>query len=129
LLADGDELVQEPDPSGEQQFVAKVRAILGDSRFLDYLKNSDVSIDRTLAGLEKLQLPRTTALQIFDLRHDSIARAQHIRDLPIHRAEKRTQLVALRQSAFEQLLALSNGDADSALIRANEMWLQEIKAP
>ncbi|MDB6059089.1 MAG: hypothetical protein JWO95_2933 [Verrucomicrobiales bacterium] len=129
LLAGGDEVVQEPDWVGEQQFLSKARTLLGDSRFLDYLTNSDMSIARTLVGLEKLQLPRTTALQIFDLRHDSIARTQQIRDLPIHRAEKRTQLVALRQSAFDQLLNLCNGDADNPIIRANEMWLQEVKAP
>jgi hypothetical protein len=121
--------VQEPDAAGEQQFLSKARSLLGDSRFLDYLKNTDVSIARTISGLEKLQLPRTAALQLFDLRQESIAHAEQIRDLPIHRAEKRTQLVALRQSAFEQLLALSNGDADSVVIRANEKWLQEIKSP
>jgi hypothetical protein len=129
LLAGGDEVVQEPDWAGEQQFLSKARSLLGESRFLDYLKNSDVSIGRTLVGLEQLQLPPTTALQIFDLRQQSIARSHQIRDQPIHRAEKRTQLAALRQSAFEQLLALSNGDSESQVIRANERWLQEIKSP
>lgn len=129
LLAGGDEVVQEPDWAGEAQFLSKARALLGDNRFLNYLKNSDVSMERTLLGLEQLQLPRMTALQLFDLRQQSIARAQQIRELPIHRAEKRGQLAALRQSALDQLLALANGDEESVLVRANGKWLQEIKAP
>jgi hypothetical protein len=129
LLAGGDEVVQEPDWAGEQQFLSKARSLLGDSRFLDYLTHFDLSIARTVAALETLQLPRTTALQLFDLRQQSTARAQQIRDLPIRRAEKRAQLAALRQSAFEQVLALSNGAEDTPIIRANEKWLQEIKSP
>jgi hypothetical protein len=129
LLAGGEELVHEPTWSGEQQFNAKARSLLGESRFLDYLKNCDVSIDRTVAALDNQQLPRSLALQLFDLRQNAIARAQQIRDLNIHRSEKRVQLGALRQNAFETVLTLCNGAAESPLMRANEKWLQEIKTP
>jgi hypothetical protein len=86
-------------------------------------------MDRTLVTLEKEHLPRSLALQLFDLREEAMARAQEIRQLPERRAEKRAQLAALRQSAREQLAALPNSASDGLLIRINEDWLQEIAKP
>ena len=84
----------------------KLRSLLGDNRFLDYLKSCDAGIEKTLVTLEKEHLPQSLALQLFDLRQEAIARAQEIRQLPVRRAEKRAQLAALRQNALEQLASL-----------------------
>ncbi len=129
LLAEDSTLLQELDRAGEQQFNAKTRSLLGDSRFIDYLKNCDVSIERTLAALESVHLPRTLTLQLFDLREDALARAQEIRQLPTRRAEKRLRLAALRQNSIEQLAALSNATTDSPLFNINHEWLQQIANP
>lgn len=129
LLAESDDLFGETDWVGEQKFYAKARELLGESRFLDYLKSCDVGIDRTIATLEKEHLPTSLALQLFDLRQEAMARAQEIRQLPVRRADKRLRIAALRQSALEQLASLSNGETDTALIRINQDWLQEIANP
>jgi hypothetical protein len=128
-FAKGDELLQEPDWTGEQQFNAKARLLLGDSRFIDYLKSGDASMGRTLATLKKEHLPRSLALQLFDFRQEAMARAQEIRELPLRRTEKRTHLAALRQNAIEQIAALSNAATDSPLVEINRDWLQEIANP
>lgn len=129
LLTRSDELLQEPDWNGDQLFHARARSLLGDDRFIDYLKSWDASIERTLTALEKVHLPRSRALQLFDLRQESIARAQEIRRLPIRRAEKRAQLATLRQSALEQLSVLSIAAADNPLLKLDQDWLQEIANP
>lgn len=129
LLVGSDELVREPDWVGEQQFNAKARGLLGDSRFIDYLKNCDASIEKTLAVLEKEQLPRSLALQLFDLREDVLSRAREIRLLPERRAEKRADLATLRQSALEQLANLPDIAIESPLLEVNRDWLQEIANP
>ncbi|MDB6029213.1 MAG: hypothetical protein JWM68_5436 [Verrucomicrobiales bacterium] len=128
VLLENDKLFPELDSSGEQQFYTKARSLLGDSRFIDYLKNCDIRIGRTFVELEKEHLPRSLALQLFDLRQEATARAQEIRQQPVRRAEKRAQLAALRQSAVEQLAALPNA-SDSPLLRLNQDWLQEIAKP
>jgi hypothetical protein len=76
-----------------------------------------------------MQLPRMLALQIVDLRKNATTRAQEIRQLPLHRSEKRVQLAALRQSAVEQIAALSSATTDNPLLNFNMDWLQEIKNP
>jgi len=129
LIAGDNELLQEPDSTGERQFLVKARGLLGDNRFIDYLKSCDASFEKTLAALEQEHAPRTLALQLFDLRQEATARAQEIRDMPVRRAEKRTQLVALRQSALEQFTAFSNAGTDSPLLRINEEWLHQIEIP
>jgi hypothetical protein len=129
LLAGGDELAQEPDWGGEQEFNAKARGLLGDSRFIDYLKSCDASMEKTLAVLEKEQLPRSLALQLFDLRQEALSRAREIRLLPERRAEKRAGLAALRQSALEQLANLPDIAIESPLLEVNREWLQEIANP
>ncbi|MGZ4963837.1 MAG: hypothetical protein ACXWC8_14870 [Limisphaerales bacterium] len=129
LLAENRELLQEPGWAGEQQFNAKARALLGDNRFIDYLKSCDASIDRTIAALDAVHLPRTLTLQFFDLRENALARAQEIRQMPAPRAEKRVRLAALRQSAIEQLAALPNATTDSPLFNINHEWLQQIANP
>ena len=128
FLTSADE-VQEPDWIGEQRFNAKARSLLGDNRFLNYLKSSDASIERTLATLQKEHLPRTVALQLFDLRLQSMARAQEIRHLPIRRTEKRTQLAALHEHAIQQITSLPNPKHDELLLNNNQDWLQEIASP
>lgn len=129
LISKENELLPELDSAGEQQFQAKMRSLLGDSRFLEYLKHCDASIERTLAALKKEQLPESLALELFDFRQEALARAQEIRQLPVRRAEKRVQLAALRQNVLEQVAGLSNGATESALFQANEDWLQEIAHP
>lgn len=129
LSRSSDELLQEPDWNGEQQFHAKARSLLGDDRFLDYLKSYDASIERTVIALEKVHLPRSRALQLFELRQEAMARAQEIRGLPIRRAEKRSQLATLRQRALEQIAALSIAANDNPLFKLDQDWLQEIANP
>jgi hypothetical protein len=123
MLAKGDESLQEPDWATEHQLNARTRVLLGESRFVEYLKSSDASIERTIATLEKEHLPRNLALQMFDLREEAMSRAQAIRQLPVRRAEKRSQLAALRQSAVEKL------GTDSMLLKISQDWLQEIANP
>jgi hypothetical protein len=129
LLAEGRELVQEPDIAAEQQFNTRARSLLGDNRFIDLLNNCDTTVARTLAALDNEHLPRSMALEIFDLRQNTTVHAQEIRHLPMHRAEKRVQLAALRQSAIDQIAALSNATTDSPLLRYNMDWLQDIRNP
>jgi hypothetical protein len=129
LLAGRDEFLEEPGLVAEQQFNAEARGLLGDSRFIDYLKSCDRGIERTIAALEKEHFSRDLALQLFDLREQALVRAQQIRQLPIRRAEKRAQLSALRQNAAEQLATLSDPTTESPVLRVNEDWLQEIASP
>jgi hypothetical protein len=124
-----DELLQEPDCADEQQFNTKARGLLGDDRFIDYLKSCDASMERTLATLEKEYLPRNLALQLFDLRQEVMNRAREIRQLPVRRAEKRTRLAALRQNALEELATLPNAVTESPVLEINRDWLQEIANP
>jgi hypothetical protein len=119
----------DPDWPSEQKFNGRARSLLGDTRFLEYLKCGDTSIGRTLVAVEKERLPRSLALQLYDLRQAAAERAQEIRGLPVSRSEKRAQLAALRQSAFEQLAALPNAAAEGLLVRINEDWLQEVAKP
>ncbi len=129
LFAEGDEPLQGPDWDGEQRLNAKVRLLLGDSRFVDYLKSCDASLGRMLTSLERKRFPRSLALTLFAIRQDAMARAQEIRQLPLRRAEKRTHLAALRQRALEQLGALSKGGTNNLLLEINQDWLQEIGNP
>jgi hypothetical protein len=123
------ELGQEKDWASEQKFDAKARSLLGDSRFLNYLKSCDASIEKALATLEKEHLPRSLALQLFDLRQEAMARAQGIRQLPVRRSEKRTRLAALRQNALEELATLPNATTENPVLEINRDWLQEIANP
>jgi hypothetical protein len=129
LLADGRELVHEVNSVAEQQFNAKARSLLGDNRFIDYLKTCDATIEYTLVTLDKLQSPRTLALQLFDVRQAYVVRAGEIRQLTLRRSEKRVQLAALRQSAIDQIASIVGATADGPLLRYNMDWLQEIKNP
>ncbi len=129
LLAKSDEPLAERDWGTEQRLNAKVRSLLGEGRFLEYLKNCDVSFERILTTLEKEHLPPNFALQLFDLREEAMARAQEIRQLPLRRAERRARLAALRQRAIEQLEALPKGVTDNLLVRINQDWIQEIANP
>lgn len=129
-LLDGNEgFVQEPASNAEEQFLAKTRSILGESRFLDFLKNSDPSMERTLTALDNEHLPRSLALPLFDFRLAALNRAQEIRKEFERPAEKRAQLAALRQNALEQIGTLRKGENETPLLKLNQDWLQEIAKP
>ncbi len=124
--------VDEPsvtDWSAEQQFNVKARALLGDSRFINYLKSCDAGIERTLGVLQKEHLPRNLVLQLFDLRQQSMTAAQEIRQMPLRRAEKRKRLAAVRENAVEELTSLRHIATDDLLLRINQDWIQEIANP
>jgi hypothetical protein len=115
---------------GEKVLLANVQALLGDARFVGFLKAHDNDFAGLMETAEQLKLPASTALKGFGIKEMAETEAGRIRHNPaLNRSERRRQLQSIWDSTAQTLAELFGPNVNNSYLTNSPEWLKALAKP
>ncbi len=105
----------------------QIQQLLGPEQFAAYQRAEDNDYRQTLRITERFDLPRETALQIYQMQKEAQAQAKKIRDDKSRTDEERQAILRAMQAEAEKSIAASLGPTEfKAYKKYNGTWLERL---
>jgi hypothetical protein len=112
----------------QKQLTQQIQAVLGESRYADYLRSTDSSFQQTSRLVARLELPPESATQVYTVQKEMQERVRALQtDRALPAEDRNAQLAALAGEAQSRIGAVLGPRGYEAYKQYGGTWLQQLQ--